>query len=239
MKSLLTILFSLYCFVSNAGSTLNLSIYSCKTQTDDTAYDVQVFKDGEFYKTIHLSFFSQFDTTLSDIQKGVYFFKFANIYNQPIVDTLIISKDTVYWKSLCSDDFIFDGTFRGHIDSLKNTESFVIEFESYGCRHWEFQKLKVFKKDNQYFSKLYPTKKIREHRTEKGTQKTIKLTDKYLDLISMFQIDTYKNATGYPSSTEITYYTFKYKKSQLRFIDSYEARDRFKNLVQTLYSKSK
>jgi len=118
-------------------------------------------------------------------------------------------------------------------------EFFSIEFESYGCYHWEVQKLKVFKKDNQYFSTLYLTKKIREHRTEKVSKKTIKLTDKQLDLISSFQFDTYKNATGYPGSTEITYYTFKYKKNQLKFVDSQEARDRFKSLVKTLYSKSK
>jgi hypothetical protein len=225
--------------VATASSTLNLSIYSCKTQTADTAYDVQVFKDGEFYKNIHLSYFSQFDTTLSDIQRGVYFFKFANIYNQLITDTLVISKDTVYWKSLCSDDYILNSPFRGHVDSLKNTDFFSIEFESYGCYHWEVQKLKVFKKDNQYFSTLYPTKKIREHRTEKVITKTIKLTDKQLDLISSFQFDTYKNATGYPGSTEITYYTFKYKKNQLKFVDSQEARDRFESLVKILYSKSK
>lgn len=235
MKYLLAILLSFYCFLATAGSTINLSINSCKTQTADTAYTIQIFKDDEFYKTIQLSFINHFNTTLTDIQKGVYFIKFDNIYNQSIIDTLIISKDTIYSKFLCSDDFLFDRPFRGYVDSLKNSESFTIEFESYGCYHWEIQKLKVFKRDNQYFATLYPVKKIREHRTEKEIAKTIKLTDKKLDLICDFQFDTYKNATGYPASTEITYYTFKYKKNQLKFIDSQEARDRFKNLVAGLY----
>jgi hypothetical protein len=159
MKSLLTILFLVYSFAASAGSTLNISMFSCKTEGSDTAYDIQIYKDGEFVKDIHLSFYSNFETTLSNIEKGIYCFKFTNIYKQQITDSLVISRDTLYWKFLCSDDYIFERPFRGYVDSLKNTESFFIEFQSYGCYHWEMQKIKVFKEDNQYFSTLYPEKK--------------------------------------------------------------------------------
>lgn len=239
MKSLLTIIFWFYCFVATAGSTLKLNIFPCKTHSSDTAYDIQIFRNGEFYKDIHLSNSSNFDTTLSNIEKGIYCFKFTNLYKQQITDTLLISKDTLYWKTFCPDDYVFDGPFRGYVDSLKNSEFFLIEFESYGCFHWEIQKLKVYKKGNQYFSTLYPVKKIREHKIQKVIAKTIKLTERQLAAITNFQFDTFKNATGPPWSTEITYYTFTYKIGQLKFGDSQEARKRFKNLVADLYSKPK
>lgn len=222
-----------------AGSTLNLSIFPCKTQSSDTAYTIQIFRNGEFYKDIHLSYSSNFDTTLSNIEKGIYFFRFTNLYKQQIADTLIITKDTIYWKSFCPDDYIFAKPFKGYVDSLKNSEFFFIEFESYGCFHWETQKLKVFKKENQFFSTLYPTKKVRENRTLKTNIKTVKLTTSQVDSISNFQYDTYKNATGFPGSTEITYYSFKYKNGEIKFVDREESRERFKHLVKTLYSKSK
>ena len=239
MKSLLTILFSFYCFVATAGSTLKLNIFPCKTQNSDTAYSVQIFRNGEFYKNIILTYTNNFDTTLSNIEKGIYSFRFTNLYKQQIFDTLNISKDTIYWKSFCPDDYIFDKPFKGYVDSLKNSEFFIIEFESYGCFHWEKQKLKVFKKDNHIFSTLYPAKKIRENRNVKTNIKTVKLTASQVDSISNFQYDTYKNATGFPGSTEITYYSFKYKSDELKFVDCEESRERFKHLVLTLYSKPK
>jgi hypothetical protein len=239
MKSLLTIIFSFYCFVTTAGSTLNLNIFPCKTQDSDTAYTIQILRNGEFYKNIILSYSSNFDTSLSNIEKGIYIFKFKNLYKQQVADTLIISKDTLYRKSFCPDEYIFDKTFKGYIDSLKNSEFFLIEFESYGCFHWEKQKLKVFKHDNQFFSTLYPANKVRENRSEKAKIKTAKLSNTQIDLISNFQYDTYKNATGYPGSTEITYYEFKYKNDQLKFVDSQESRVRFKELISALFSKPK
>ncbi len=239
MKPLLIILFSFYCFVATAGSTLSLNIFPCKTENSDTAYTIHIFRNGEFYKDIQLSYAGNFDTTLSNIEKGIYSFTFINLYEQQIADTLIISKDTLYRKSFCPDDYIFDRPFKGYVDSLENSEFFLIEFESYGCFHWERQKLKVLKKDNQYFSMLYPAKKVREHRTEKAYIKTVKLTDTQVRLISNFQYETYKNATGYPGSTEITYYEFKYRNGKLKFVDSQESRERFKNLIIALYPKSK
>ena len=239
MKFLLTILLSFYFFVATAGSTLNLDIFPCKTQNSDTAYTIQIFRNGEFYKNIILTYSSNFDTTLSNIEKGIYSFKFTNLYKQQINDTLTISKDTLYWKSFCPDDYKFDKPFNGYVDSLKNSEFFFIEFESYGCFHWETQKLKVFKKDNHFFSTLYPTKKVRENRNLKTNTKTVKLTASQVDSISNFQYDTYKNATGFPGSTEITYYSFKYKNEELKFVDCEKSRERFKHLVMTLYSKSK
>ena len=225
--------------MATASSTLNLNIFPCKTQNSDTAYTIQIFRNGEFYKNIILSYSSNFDATLSNIEKGIYYFKFTNLYKQQIADTLIISKDTLYWKSFCPDNYIFDKPFKGYVDSLKKSEFFFIEFESYGCFNWETQKLKVFKKDNQFFSTLYPTKKVRENRKVKTNIKTVKLTASQVDSISNFQYETYKNATGFPGSTEITYYSFKYKNEKLKFVDCEESRERFKNLVKTLYSKSK
>lgn len=233
MKILLTILLTVWLLLCK-GSTINISIFPCQTENADTFYTIAIFKDGQFLKTIGLSRRSNFDTTLVSIESGFYLFQFNNLYRQKTSDTLRVTKDTVYWKTICPDRYNFDLPFKSFIDSLKNFDTFTIQFESYGCYHWEKQTLKVYKSDNLYYAILSPVEKIRDDKIL-GRRRKIRLTEKQVRLISDFQEDTYKNATGYPGNTEITYYTFVFSGYEIKFVDSQEAGERFKTLINSLY----
>ena len=236
MKTLITIAFLAIAYFAAAGSTLQLTISACKTDSLDSYYIIKMYKDGIFIQNVLLSERNKYDTTLTNLNKGIYSFEFTNIFKKVLLDSIQISKDTLYWKPLCSDDFMSSkDSFNGYIDSLNNTEPFYIDFESVGCYHNEIQTLRVYKKENEYFSTLYPLKNRMESKFVKPKVKTVKLTESKIENLKAFQFDVYQNTVGYPFSTEITYYTFRFKKAQIRFTDSKENRGRFSKLLESLY----
>jgi hypothetical protein len=164
-----------------------------------------------------------------------------NILLIPLLFSAFIAKSDSASKLDMSHDktFQLDSVYDTYIDSLKDSESFYISFESQACKHWTLQTLKIVKKGNEYFSSLYPRKLIREHKREKGRIRTIKLTERQIQRIRNFQLETYKYDSGYLGGTTTTYSTFKYKRNLLKFTDSQEARERFRILLERLYGKAK
>ena len=220
-------------------ASLRVNVLYCKSEEKDTIHLIKIFKSDSLYQTLSLKS-NQLDTTLKNLNLGLYRFKYTSIFNEFLSDSILLTKDSLYWKPLCLDDFKnTNNSFRGYIDSLKNNEFFSIEYEAYGCFHWESQKIKIFKRNGQTFSTLYTTKHYREKIIEQAKPITIQLTpDKVIAFLN-FQGDIYKNATGFPFSTEMTFYTVVFHDRVLKFTDAEEGRERFHILKKKVYNLEK
>ena len=187
MKSIsITLTFILSGLFSNAA-TLNIDIFNCKTDPS-SYYEIKVYKDNSYLTTLHLDYLKKLDTTLLNLDLGTYYFEFETIFKTTVSDTLELKKDTLYNKSICVDDIKYlPPTFKTYLDSLKDDQFFYINFETYGCFHWELTKLKVSKSKSSYYATLYPTKKVREHYTVSGKPKTRKLNDSISKQIKEFE----------------------------------------------------
>jgi hypothetical protein len=242
MKLLVTINFLFLAQIISAQSTLNINLWNCKTDAIDSIYSLNVFKDNNYFKTISLNEKSKFDTTLQDVDKGIYTIEYKSYFGETLFDTVKIIKDTAYWAFICIDEIKdYENQFKKITDSITINKQIVIEFESYGCFHWELQKLKVFKKGSHYFATLYPEIKRREKRVTKGIPQTKQLSELQIRLLCEFQLQSYIHASGFAGGTEFVSCNFKYKNSSVKVIngaDTQAVRKLVKNLLKNIYGRT-
>jgi hypothetical protein len=240
IKSFLTIIIMLLAQVISAQATLKITLSNCKTDMADSSYSLNIYKDSSFFKSIQVIYRDgAYDTALYNLDIGTYTIENKSYFGDTLIDTVKIIKDTSYWTFICTDEIRdYSKAYTKLIDSLTRNKQLLIEFQSYGCFHWESQKLKIFKKADSYFATLYPEIKKRENKAAKGNIQTRQLSASHLKLLYEFQLMAYVHASGYSGGTEIVFCTFKYKSDVVKLVlgnDISTVKKLFRNFVKQVY----
>lgn len=243
MRYFITITFLFIYSIVLSQSTLDITVWNCKTEKLDSVYYLKIYKDNNLFKDLRLCEDNKYDTIIANLEKGVYIIEYKSFFNEILFDTTEIKKDTSYATYLCIDEIKdYSIIYKGIIDSISNNKEIIIELESYGCFHWEMQQLKIFKKDNQYFATLYPEIKAGKKARKKGKKKTVQLSKEQLEDLAELQLLSYLHASGFAGGTDIVAYIYKYKNNTIKVInggDARKARERFYNFIKNIYKLQK
>lgn len=229
----------------SAQSTLKITLWNCKTDVADSSFLLNIYKDNSFFKAIDVTpkDGGYDDTSLYNLDKGAYTIESKSYFGDTFIDTVKVIKDSSYQVFICTDEIRdYTKAYKDIVDSLKKNNGITIEVASYGCFHHEFQKLRVFRKGNDYSAMLYPEIQQTERKIVKGSIKTKKLSETQLKLLYEFQLMSYMHASSFPISTEMTTCTFKYKTGLVKIFfgeDTKTIRNLFKKLIREIYGNKK
>jgi hypothetical protein len=179
---------------------------------------VKLFKNDTFVKSDTIKFSRE--AKFENLPYGKYTVKFKTIYNRKdSIEFEIESKNQEI--TLCIDTIDYRLTKSDLlIDKLKPNESLKIDFETFGCFHFEKSRLEITRKDDQYLAKLDKNESV--------------LSNAQLELIREFEIELQEIQTGWCTTSDTYNLTIKGYSESMKLIDKSCSWRGFNNLLEKL-----
>jgi len=151
MKFILTIL--LIPSLAFSKSSLFVNVENCTTHGfGGLAKNLKIFRDGVYISELTDSLKNKTFAIFRNIDPGIYQFKYLNQYDFEVQESITVKDNQSYTIDICVNKLgDFDKTFKGLIDSISPSTPFIIVIKSGGCFATAETKLKIVKREDEYF----------------------------------------------------------------------------------------